>query len=161
MKKRHVEYVPMQAPKKKKKSGVALIVVIIAVVLIYFYVSSNGSLKISLPNLLGNENSTSSNPQIQKCIDNVNQCGKVIQSKYDSPVTLLQNMETNSTGEADQFLKKWGPASQETDINSYGAGVPVILIATRFNNPDGSKTPHVFVCKSDGSLVGKSTTGLC
>ncbi len=162
MKKRHVEYVPMQAPKKKKKSGVALIIVIIAVALIYFYVSSNGSLKINLPsNILGSQNSSSSNPQIQKCIDNVNQCGKVIQSKYDSPVTLLQNTETNSTDEADQFLKTWGPASQDTDINSYGAGTPVILIATRFNNPDGSKTPHVFVCKSDGSLSGKSTTGLC
>jgi len=162
MKKRHVEYIPVQPPKKKKKKGFTLIILIIAVVLVYFYVSSNGSLKLNLPaNILGNQNSTSSNPQIQQCIDNVNRCGKVIQSKYDSSVTLLQNTETNSTDEADRFLKTWGPASQNTDINFYNAGSPMILIAARFNNPDGSKTPHVFVCKADGSLAGKSTTGLC
>ena len=162
MKKRQPQYIQMQPPKKKKR-GMTFIVVVIAAVIVYFYVSSNGSLNLNLPfNLtLGNSNQTSSNPQIQTCINNINKCGKVISSKYDATVTILQSTETNSTGDANDFLKTWGTATQAADINQYGAGVPAILVATRFNNPDGSKKPQVFVCKSDGSLTSMSTEGLC
>ncbi len=164
MKKRHQEYVPMQPQKKKSHKGAALIIVVIAIVLIYFYVSSSGgpiNFKLPFNFTFGNSNSTSSDPQIQACIDNINKCGKIINSKYDATVTILQSTKTNSTAEANNFLKTWGTSSQTADINSYGAGSTAILVATRFNNPDGSKKPLVFVCKPDGGLTSRSTEGLC
>ena len=152
-------YYPMYPFKKKSKGLFFFAIIILAVVVGYIYFSNNPT-TFKLPSFnLGNQ--TSSNNLVTTCIQKVNDCGQIIQSKYDSSVSILTSKETNSTDEASQFLKTWSTASYPSDISAYDVSMPVVLIATRFDNSDGSKTPHVFICKSDGTLESKTTAGFC
>ena len=163
MRKRHYNYnYPIMYPYKKKRKGGLFVILIIIGLILYIYFSNTGSSSFNLSHFL---NSNSSNNQqnnlIQTCNKKVIDCGQIIQSKYESSLTILKTSKVNTTLGANQFIKTWGASSQINDINYYDVSLPVILIATRLDNSDRTKTPHVFICKSDGTLEEKSTMGLC
>jgi len=165
MKKRSMQggYYPAERPKKKKSRGTLFVVLIIIAAVVYIYFSRGGSLNSVLPGFFNatSSNSGSPNALIQKCNQQVENCGNVIKAKYESSLAILKNVKVNTTLGANEFLKTWGPASQVSSISYYDSNFPVVLVATRMDNSDGSKTPHVFVCKSDGTLEEKSISGLC
>jgi hypothetical protein len=148
-------------PFKKKSKGLFFFAIILLAVVVGYIYFSNNPLIVQFPNWNLGQNQSSTNNLAQTCLQKVNDCGQVIKSKYDSSVSILTSKETNSTEEANQFLKTWSPASYPSEISSYGVSMPVVLIATRFDNSDGSKTPHVFICQSDGTLESKTTAGFC
>lgn len=162
-KRRREEYnYPAEHYKKKKRKGTLFVIIVILAAIAYIYFSRGGSINSIIPGFF---NSTSRilapNTIIQTCNQKVLSCGNVIQAKYESNLTILKTVEVNTTLGANEFLKKWGPASQVSSISYYDARFPVVLVATRMDNYDGTKTPHVFVCKNDGALETKSISGLC
>lgn len=144
---------------KKRKKGTLFVFILIIGALIYIYLAHGGS--FSFINLNNFTSSLNSNSLIQICNQKVTNCGQIISEKYESNLTILKTSQFNTSLGADSFLKTWGSGSQSSDISYYDANFPVILVATRLDNSDGSKTPHVFVCKSDGTLEDKSSAGLC
>lgn len=142
--------------KSKKRKGTLIAILLVVGALVYIYISKGG-MNLNLQNL----SMSSSNTLIQTCNQQVTDCGTAIESKYSSSLTILKTTKVNTTLGANEFLKTWAPASQVQDISYYGDSFPVVLIAARMDNSDGTKTSHVFICKSDGTLEGLSTSGLC
>lgn len=158
---RDYPYYPVESRRKRKTKGTLIVVLLIIGAIIYIYFSKVGSFNSILPGFF---NSTTSimapDTVIQACNQQVTSCGGVIKAKYESSLVILKTVEVNTTLGANEFLKTWGPASQVSSISYYDAKLPVVLVATRMDNSDGSKTPHVFVC-SNGTLEAKSISGLC
>lgn len=143
-----------------KKNGMKWFLVLVVIVVLLFYANSKGIIHLNLPSF-GNFSLFGNSP-VNACIQKVNDCGDIINSKYGSNISLLKESQVQTSEDANQFLSTWKGLSQSGDISSYNISLyPIVLIATRFDNTDNSKSPYVFICKSDGSFEEKSTEGLC
>lgn len=145
----------------RRRSGAKWILLLVIVGVVIWYANSQGIIHLNLPNL-GNLSFSNQSGLVESCMQKVNACGEVINSKYGANVTLLKQEEIGNANDANAFLKVWKGVSQSGDILTYDiSSYPITLIATRFDNSDGSKTPYIFMCKSDGSFEETSTMGLC
>ncbi|MFZ1971071.1 MAG: hypothetical protein WAU65_02745 [Candidatus Nanoarchaeia archaeon] len=141
----------------KRRSGVWILLLII-VVGVVIYANSQGIIHLSLPSL-GNLSLGSNS--VQACVQKVNNCSSIINLKYGTNVTVLNDSQAQSASDANSFLSTWKGSSQQGNISSYNVtAYPIVLVATRFDNSNG-KSPYVFICKSDGNLEEKSSLGLC
>ncbi len=144
---------------KKKRSGMWIIVLLVVVGVI-IYANSKGIINLGSLNF-GNF-SMSGNQSGTACIQKVNSCGSIINQKYGSNVNVLNSTIAQNANDANQFLATWKSSSESASIATYNvSSYPITLVATRFDNTDGTKTPYVFICKSDGNLEEKTNSGLC
>lgn len=138
----------------RRRSGMWLVVLIIIIVGV-IYANSTGLINLGSFNL-GLGSNTSS------CVQKVNSCASVINSKFGTTVTVLNQSQIQNADGANSFLATWGSSSQSPSISNYNvSSYPIVLVATRFNSSTGLLSPYVFICKSDGNLEEKSTSGLC
>lgn len=146
----------------RKKNGAKWLLVLVIVAVLIFYANSKGIIHLNLPSFgnftfFGNQSSS-----VNACHQKVNSCGEIIDLKYGSNMSLLKESQFQNPEDANQFLSTWKSSSQSGDISSYNiSSYPVVLIAARFDNADNSKSPYVFICKSDGNFAEKNTEGLC
>lgn len=146
----------------RKKNGTKWILALVIVAVLVFYANSKGIIHLNLPNFgnftfFGNQSNS-----VNACHQKVDSCGDIINSKYGSNISLLKESQIQNSEDANQFLSTWGGSSQSEDISSYNVSLyPIVLIATRFDNADNSKSPYVFICKSDGDFEEESTEGFC
>jgi hypothetical protein len=145
----------------RRRSGAKWILVLIIVGVLLFYANSKGIINLNLPNL-GNLSFSNQSGLVEGCMQKVNACGTIINSKYGAMVNLLKQTQIGNADDANAFLKTWKSSAQSGDISTYSlSSYPITMIATRFDNSDSTKTPYVFICKSDGSFEETSTAGLC
>lgn len=147
---------------RRRRGGLILFLIIIVGVLIY--ANSQGWIHIPLPNFgnLGNFSLGSQDNLIQTCTQKINSCSNVINSKFGSNVSILNSSQVQTASNANNFFSTWKSKVQSGDISSYNVtSYPIVMFATRFDNSDGTKSPYVFICKSDGNLEEKSSSGLC
>ena len=144
----------------RRRSGAKWILVLVIVGVLLFYANSKGIINLNLPNF-GNLSFSNQSSLIEGCMQKVNACGEIINSKYGSTVNLLKQTQIGNADDANAFLKTWKGSAQSDDISAYSiSSYPITLIATRFDTGD-IKSPYVFICKSDGNFEETSTAGLC
>ncbi len=145
----------------QRRSGGIWIIVLIIIVCVVIYANSQGLIHLSLPNL-GNFSLSSSNSSVQACIQKVDDCSAIINSKYDSNVTILNDSQAQTADDANSFLSTWKSSVQSGNISNYNVtSYPIVLVATRLDSSSGTKSPYVFICKSDGNLEEVSKSNLC
>jgi len=146
----------------RRRSGAKWILVLIVVGVVIWYANSQGIIHLNLPNLGNLSTSGNQSSMVENCIQKVKACGEIINSKFGSTVNILKQTQIGNAIDANFFLKTWKGVSQSGDISTYSlSSYPITMIATRFDNTDSTKTPYVFICKSDGSFEETSTAGLC
>jgi hypothetical protein len=146
----------------RRRSGAKWILVLVVVAGLLFYANSKGIIHLDFLNLGNFSFSGNQSSLINSCADKVNACGQIINSKYSISVNVLNKAQMENATDANAFLSTWKGVTQPGDISDYNiSSYPIILIATRFDNSDSTKTPYVFICKSDGSFEEKSAEGLC
>jgi hypothetical protein len=146
----------------RRRSGAKWLLVLLAVGVVIWYANSQGIINLSLPNLGNLSISGNQSSMIENCMQKVNACGTIINSKYGATVNLLKQTQIGNADDANAFLKTWKGTTQSGDISTYSlSSYPITMIATRFDNSDSTKTPYVFICKSDGTFEDKTTAGLC
>jgi hypothetical protein len=144
---------------QQKKGGMWLVVLIIVVGVIIYANSKGiinlGSIKLGNFSLAGTGTSGS-------CVQKVTDCGKIVLLKYNSNTTILSNSQANNENDASQFLRTWGGQGQSSSLSNYNvSSYPINLVAVRFDTSDGSKSPYVFICKSDGNLEETTRSSFC
>lgn len=145
----------------RRRSGAKWILVLIVVGVVIWYANSQGIIHLNLPNL-GNLSFSNQSGLVEGCMQKVNTCGTIINSKYGITVNLLKQTQIGNADDANAFLKTWKDSTQSGDISTYSvSSYPITMIATRFDENNGTKVPHVFICKTDGSFEETSTAGLC
>ena len=143
---------------KKKRSGSGWLLFLIIIVAAIIYANSKGVINLGSFNF-GN---ISIGSTTSSCMQKVNNCASIINSKFGTTVTVLNQTQAQNSVNANSFLESWKSSSQSGDISQYNiSSYPITLVATRFNSSSGLLSPYVFICKSDGNLEEKSISELC
>lgn len=146
---------------RRRRGGMWIILLIILVVVI-IYANSKGLINLGSLNLGSLGNFTLGGNTVNSCVQNVDTCAGVINSKFGTTVSVLNSTQVQNANDANSFLSTWKGSSQAGSISSYNiSSYPIVLVATRFNTSTGILSPYVFICKSDGNLEEKSISGLC
>jgi hypothetical protein len=146
---------------RKRHTGTWLLFFIIVIAIVLYYANSKGIINLGSLNL-GNISLSGSQTNAQACIQKVTDCGNIIHLKYSYNVSILNNTIAQNANDANQFLGIWKGSSQSGSITNYNvSSYPITLVATRFDNSDGTKSPYIFICKSDGNLEEKTNSGFC
>lgn len=142
---------------RRKRSGGFWILLILIGVGVLIYLNNQGITHMDIFNW-GNFSLPWSQNSSNTCVQNVNACASIIYLKYSTNVSIVSQTTASDQNGANTFFSEW--AGQQPALSAYNITYPVILVATRFDQPKTS-TPYVFVCKSDGSLYNLSVAGLC